>query len=257
MCQEKLKKHLLCRLFCKMNQIKPRPAVILIAVIFCYLEAAAQHTEKSVTGSIVIDIGHGGQDTGVSLSGGIYEKNIALNLARRLEDELFQKEYKVKLTRTRDVGLEMADRTAVSNNRKADVFISLHIGGNFTHQPETVSIFYFDKKSESLSESADDKSRSQALLWDEIQYQHQSESRGLAKLIQKSLQSRIKFAEIRVRGAPILIARGADMPAVLIEIGSLCHPEQKKALQSRQGLSDLAKGISSGIEAFLQKAPTH
>lgn len=235
-----------------MNRIKQSSALIFIAVMLIYFEAAAQAPQKTMPECIVLDPGHGGQDTGVRAAGGISEKNILLNLARRLESELLKKGYAVKLTRTRDVSLEIPDRTAVADNWKADVFISLHIGGSFTHQPGPVTVFYFDRQAESIPEHAesDDENRSQ-ILWDDIQYQHQSESRLLAKLMQKRLSGQIKFAEIRIRGAPILIAEGADMPALLIEIGSLHNPVQRKALQSRTGLSDLAKGIAKGVEDFL------
>ncbi|OQX06406.1 MAG: hypothetical protein BWK80_50790 [Desulfobacteraceae bacterium IS3] len=251
MCQEKLKKQLLYRFFCKMNRIKQHFAVIVIAMMIW--EAAGCQRCGYAAAEIVIDAG--GTDTGACGSEGICEKNILLNLARRLESELFQKGYGVKLTRTGDVSPDIYDRSGCPNRRRADIFVSLHVGGSFTHLPGAVTIFYFDRKTESVSEHAgfDNKSR-EMMLWDDLWYPHQSESRRLAKMMQECLSGQIKSAEIRIRGAPILIAEGADMPAVLIEIGSVSNPAQRKALQSRQGLSDIAKGIGKGIEAFfLQK----
>jgi len=253
MCQGKLKKHLLYRLFCKMNRIKQHFAVIVIAMMIW--EAAGCPRYGYAADCIVIDAGHGGTDAGVCGTEGICEKNILMSLARSLEIELFQKGYGVKLTRTGDVSPDTYDRSGCPNRRRADIFVSLHVGGSFTHLPGAVTIFYFDRKTESVSEHAgfDNKSRDM-MLWDDLWYPHQSESRRLAKMMQECLSGQIKSAEIRIRGAPILIAEGADMPAVLIEIGSVSNPAQRKALQSRQGLSDLAKGIGKGIEAFfLQK----
>jgi N-acetylmuramoyl-L-alanine amidase len=99
-------------------------------------------------------------------------------------------------------------------------------------------------------------SRNLKAFWDDIQNQYIEKSRDLARLIQKSIQDQRKYLKCETQGVPLLVLAGANMPAILIEIGYLTNPAEEKALRDLDFLSDLAKGITNGIVVFFQKHST-
>lgn len=204
--------------------------------------------------TIVIDPGHGGRDKGARGPEGTFEKTVVLSLARMIASELETK-YKVVLTRSDDYRLNLPNRTSTANNLKADLFISLHTGGSFLHKANGITIFYF--KEISAPPLTLDTARSRPLKngniqtpWSNIQSKHKATGKVLAHLIPKCLNEQIK---IKVRGAPLMVLEGADMPAILIEIGYLTNPAEEKKLNDTRILSDFAKGIYNGIDNFFSK----
>ena len=205
---------------------------------------------------IVIDPGHGGYDTGVQGPEGTLEKTTTLSFVRMLADELGGK-YRLHLTRADDYRLEISRRTAVANHLKADLFISIHTGGSFLHKTSGISIFYYNEisaptltietESAAQTEAGDTK-----ISWNHIQNRHKTTSSVAAQLIRRRLLDPVRSKKIRIHGASLMVLEGADMPAILIEIGCLTHPAEEKKLQDPEVLSDLAKSISNGIDDFFK-----
>ena len=227
------------------------------------LMTAAAFTEKPDFNSpgriIVIDPGHGGHDIGSVGSEGTPEKTITLTLAQILTTEL-QKKYQVLLTRTGDYWLDIPSRTAVANQANADMFISIHTGGSFLHQASGLSLFYFKelslaKQNPVTEELLHSDSERISPTWDTLQYRHQAASRKLAERVRTQFQKGGEFKINTAEGAPILVLRGAGMPAVLVEVGYLTHPLDEKGLLDKQVLTDLAVRISNGIDDFFEKSP--
>ncbi|MBN1931033.1 MAG: N-acetylmuramoyl-L-alanine amidase [Desulfobacterales bacterium] len=187
---------------------------------------------------IVLDPGHGGYDKGAQGAAGTFEKTIALTLAQLIVDEL-ENEFEMILTRTDDYGLDIPSRINLTHHHKAELFISLHTGGSFLHQTNGIDIFYFERMSQ------------YAIDYEETP--HSTNSRFLAELIQKRFFEGEKKSKVQLRGAPLLILEGLDMPAILIEVGHLTHPAEEKKLTDKEFLADLAKKISQGIIDFFQK----
>lgn len=187
---------------------------------------------------IVLDPGHGGYDKGAQGAAGTFEKKITLTLAQLIVNEL-ENEFELILTRTDDYGLDIASRINIAHHLKANLFISLHTGGSFLHQTSGIDIFYFEKMSQSATACAETL--------------HSTNSRFLAELIQKRFYDGKKKSKVQVRGAPLLVLEGADMPAILIEVGYLTHPIEEKKLADKEYLADLAKKISQGVIDFFQK----
>jgi len=211
---------------------------------------------------IVLDPGHGGYDKGAQGPDGTFEKTVTMELARVLALEL-EKTYTVVLTRTDDYWIDILKWTAMANHLNADMFISIHAGGSFLHQASGMSLYYYEKVStsarmvetESMEES---KSSNFKERWSNIQGRHQKNSKVLAERILNSLKGkRVEKVEYnaQIQGAPLLVLEGADMPAILIEIGYITNPKEEKSLNDIIVLTFLAQKIKKGIDDFFKKAP--
>ena len=91
---------------------------------------------------VVIDPGHGGNDTGAKGPAGTHEKAVTLNLAHSIADQL-KNSYRVVLTRSDDYRLNLSERTAVANQAKGDIFISLHTGGSFIGSISGETVYFY------------------------------------------------------------------------------------------------------------------
>ncbi len=239
--------------------LKPRWGLIGVMVL-SFLAMSAPVDAKKILfddrlGTVVIDPGHGGNDQGASGPSGTLEKNVTLALARLIAREL-ESDFRVILTRTDDYGLDLFKRTGTANNKQADLFISLHTSASFLHNAKGLTIFYY--QGASLNAYKDDPPASAITNtshppWHEIQDRHVTQSAFLAEMIQKQLLAQATFIESKLQKAPLVVLQGADMPAVLIEIGYLTNPIEEKTLNDQATLADYARGISRGIQAFFRK----
>jgi len=207
---------------------------------------------------VVLDPGHGGHDHGAQGPGGTLEKDIMLKLARMIAVE-FKYKYRVVLTRADDYRLNIPDRTAAANHSGADVFISLHTGGSFHHQAGGATVFYYQEREEQaliLEKDSQEQSNpgTDSALWTTIQLKHRSTSKILAKSIYEHINGNVNLVATKIQSAPLMVLEGADMPAVLLEIGCLSNPVEEKKLKDAAMLSVLAKEICNGIEGFLLKS---
>ena len=207
-------------------------------------------------GTVVIDPGHGGHDTGAKGAEGYHEKTVTLTLARLISDRL-QPDYRVILTRNADYRLDIPGRTAVANQEGADLFVSIHAGGSYLKEATGLSIFYFKELLENPeaaeAEPAEGEGRNEPQPWDTVQIRHQTASIELARHFHSFFQNNGTVTVNPIEGMPLLVLRGADMPAVLIEIGNLTHPLEGKSLKDTDFLSELADRISNVIESYLKK----
>ena len=181
-------------------------------------------------------------------------KTVTLNLARSLADRL-KTNYRVVLTRSDDYRLDISERTAVANQSKADIFISLHTGSSFigSFSGETVYFYQQFLGSALTAETETPQSLRDSDLpasWDQIQAKYRITSQKLAKLIQYQLNNVGRPQDTKIQGAPLLVLEGADMPAVAIEIGNLSNPNEEKALGDTEFLAVIARAITKGIDAF-------
>lgn len=231
------------------------------AILFCLLSFilisatdAKQALFKADTPVVVIDPGHGGNDTGAKGPSGIQEKTVTLNLARSIADQL-KTRCRVVLTRSDDYRLNLSERTAVANQSKADIFISLHTGSSFIGSISGDTVYFYQQFLESALTAEPEKPQSLRdnnlpLSWDQIQMKYRITSQKLAKLIQSQLNSVRQLPDTKIQGAPLLVLEGADMPAAVIEIGNLSNPNEEKALGDTEYLAVIAQAIGKGINAF-------
>ncbi len=216
-------------------------------------------------GRIVIDPGHGGHDTGTIGRGGLREKDlvlgVALELRRLLEDKLGSE---VILTRDADVFVPLEDRTAIANDRKADLFVSIHANSASNKNTSGVETYFLNfARSAADREIAARENATSARSIHELQdlvrkialAEKSAESRELAAILQKKLHAGIQpllpsSRNRGVRSAPFVVLIGANMPSVLAEVAFISNPRDEKTLRKEDSAQRVAKALFSGIEGY-------
>ena len=204
---------------------------------------------------IVVNPGHGGPDHGAQGSDGTLEKHITLTLTNLIIKNL-EADYQAISTRTGDYFITLADRAALANHNRAALFLSIHAGGSFHYQTSGITIAYLDHDSfsqDSVQGLAQDSAPSY-ITWDQMQRDQFNKSAEAGKCIQKRLAGNRLFPKPRLSGLPLRVLSGANMPALLIEIGYLTNPVEEKKLKDMDYLTKLAAEIANGIDDFLSKS---
>lgn len=215
---------------------------------------------------VVLDPGHGGRSLGAKGSTGTREKDLVLNVAEnlktRLEDGLG---IKVVLTRTADYYVGLKERTAIANNNRADLFLSVHANATFRRDIDGYETYYLnlrstDKQARSYAEvenkalgvqgGEDDKALLEAILWDMAQTAYLQESSELASMVQKRIVGELRGRDRGVRQAPLAVLMGARMPAALVEIGYISNPEQEVRLNRKSHQDQIAQALYRAIEDY-------
>lgn len=215
--------------------------------------------------TIVIDPGHGGGNAGAQGAGGTLEKDVALSIARKLRAELVNaRGLQVFLTRDKDEDVELDSRTAIANNYKADLFVSIHANASRARGAKGSEVYFLSYQ------ASDDESRWMAqlegaaapvseaapgtdlalILWDMAQAEHLEESSALASRIQEELAVVTGSEGRGVKQAPFRVLVGAAMPAVLVEVAFISNPEEEKLLASDAYQAKIATSLARGIERF-------
>jgi N-acetylmuramoyl-L-alanine amidase len=220
---------------------------------------------------IIIDAGHGGKDPGALGRYGLREKDIVLQLANILAKKV-REELKCEplLTRGSDVFLPLEKRTAIANIKKADLFISLHVNAHKNRKVQGLETYFLnialDEDSMNLAArenatSTKNISDLQMILNDLMLNTKINESSRLAEFVHMGLmhevRKRYKNVENRgVRQAPFYVLIGADMPAILVEIGYITNSIENKRLRSNAYLNGVASGIVRGIDSYIKDMET-
>jgi len=204
--------------------------------------------------SVVLDPGHGGDDHGITW-GELSEKDIALEIAFRIQDLLETAGHTCQLTRTRDVALPVEKRSGVANYYQPQAFISIHVGASPSSSTRASSVYIDDGSQQSSNETTlqttlpyPDES---LVFWREAQTPYRNQSRSLGRIIQGRLAT-ISEAPAPVIEAPLAVLKAVKAPAVLIEIGYLTNPAQRRDLQSDDQRESIAVAVAESISAFLQ-----
>ncbi|HEU5411532.1 MAG TPA: N-acetylmuramoyl-L-alanine amidase [Candidatus Acidoferrales bacterium] len=218
---------------------------------------------------IVIDPGHGGHDTGTIGPGRhpLMEKDVCLDVALRLGKLIHKKlpGAEVVYTRTTDVFVPLEERTAIANQAKADLFISIHANASRDKYARGIETYYlnFTTSQDALETASRENAVSNASIHELQDFIKKiarndkiEESRELASDIQTSLtgQMRLVSTEERNRGvkkAPFVVLIGADMPSVLAEISFLSNPTDENLLRKASQKQRIAQGIFRGVEQYL------
>ena len=209
--------------------------------------------------TVAIDPGHGGKDPG-TVYGKYYEKDIVLNVAKYLL-KLFEKdpEFQAFLTRNDDTFLPLEKRTEIANSRNADLFISLHVNFCNTKNIAGIETYYLSLTTDpwaqqlAVLENASTLhklSELNSLLKDIIINNKIEESKNFAFSVHNQLIRTLRTQDRKVRKAPFVVLIGSDMPAILIEIGYLSNPQERKKLISHKYQRQIAKAIYNGIKKY-------
>lgn len=173
---------------------------------------------------IVIDPGHGGNDTG-ALRGNILEKDLTLSIALKVKEELKAMGFKnIVMTRSSDKTLALADRVDISNNKDADIFVSIHINSSVKSEINGIETHYY-------SESG---------------YE-------MAQALHKELMSNIPAMDRGLFKSKFYVINHTEAPAVLLELGFISNEEECSMLTSSSRQSASAKAIAEGIYNYLME----
>ena len=217
---------------------------------------------------IVIDAGHGGQDTGTIGPTGLMEKDICLDVALRL-GRIIQHRLpgaEVVYTRTEDTFIPLEERTAIANRGKADLFISIHANSSPDHKARGVETYYlnFSASAEAMEVASRENALAQGAVHDLqdlvrkiARNEKIEESRELATDIQDALSKRLQRVSRTtknrgVRKAPFVVLIGANMPSVLAEVSFLSNPTDEQMLKKPDHRQRVAEGLYHGVESYLQ-----
>ncbi|MBE3072058.1 MAG: N-acetylmuramoyl-L-alanine amidase [Acidobacteria bacterium] len=211
--------------------------------------------------TMVLDPGHGGNETGARGPGGVLEKDVTLAVARQLKSAIEGRlGIRVLLTRDGDVAVPLEDRTSLANNNKAEIFLSLHANASLRPAARGAVAYFLSAEASGEARQAPGRQIVPALgggsreidviLWDMAQTRFLAESAAFAEMIGQELQSRVAVGQRRIEQAPFRVLVGANMPAVLVEVGFLSNPEQERQLSSPAYQSLLVQGLLEAISRF-------
>lgn len=212
---------------------------------------------------VYIDAGHGGKDPGTSHND-VLERAITLDVAQRLGRLLEANGLEVAYSRRKDMAVSLSERTHKANAERADLFVSIHVNANENSQINGFETYYLDLASNSqaarvatLENAASDRRLGdmQAMLADVMLNARMEESRRLAADIQRLSLFRLKRREYAVKNngvksAPFHVLLGAQMPAILVELGYCTNREEARNLASPAYRHALAEGLAEGILAY-------
>ena len=214
--------------------------------------------------TVVIDAGHGGAEEGAKGPDGTLEKDITLSVARRLKSALEARlGLRVILTRDRDETVGLDERAAVANNNKADVFLSLHANASVRPSAAGAEVFYLSLddygdaaqrmaqgEGEALPVFGGGSREIEVILWEMAQARYIEQSAALARAVEGGLRARVPMSQRAIQQAPFRVLVGANMPAVLVEMGFITNPEQEKQLASDGFQNSLVLALVDSVVTF-------
>ncbi|MBN2831510.1 MAG: N-acetylmuramoyl-L-alanine amidase [Candidatus Omnitrophica bacterium] len=218
---------------------------------------------------VVIDPGHGGKDPGAIGRTGLKEKDVNLDIAKRLANRFRQEGVEVIMTRNSDVFIPLGKRVEIANNSRADLFISIHANANKTRSLHGFEVYY-------VSPTVNDSTRAayaakhfylnldssyfasnsqtlKAILWDMIYTYNRAKSISLGRDICRAAGDNLNVRIIGVKDARFEVLRGTRMPAVLIEVGFLSNAREEQLLRDGHYRDKLAQSILEGVFDYAKK----
>lgn len=173
--------------------------------------------------TIVIDAGHGGTDVGATREG-IYEKDLTLDMAQRLEALLKKKGFAVLMVRDKDEYVSLQDRVDYSENHNADLFISIHVNSSVTPDGNGLETHYYTPQSYEF-----------------------------AQVVHKEFTSAINARDRGLFKSKFYVINHTTCPSILIETGFISNPDERKELMTTQRRQKTAEAIAKGIMKYLGK----
>jgi N-acetylmuramoyl-L-alanine amidase len=219
---------------------------------------------------IVIDAGHGGKDPGAIGANGTKEKDLNLDIARKLKS-IFEKDrnFKVVLTRESDIFIPLVERSNIANKHKADLFISIHCNANINVNKCGFEIYFLSEKATSPmaaatavlensvlkleGKSTKERTKLQSVLWSMTVNEYINESSEVSAFICYQVNRRLKIPIRGVKQANFYVLRGSHMPSVLVESAFLSNYGEESKLNTNSFRKSLAYSIYEGVLRYYAK----
>jgi N-acetylmuramoyl-L-alanine amidase len=242
------------------------PGVLRLAVCVLVLVGAADPPANRFD-TVVLDAGHGGEDEGAVSPAGVYEKDLVLDISKRLSAELRRRQLAVVLTRDTDRFVSLEERTSLANDVGGDLFVSIHANASRSRLPRGSETFFvsLEASDEVASELAERENMAfgvevtanpvtqdplLALLSDLIATEHVSDSSDFARLAQSRLATVEGLPSRGVKQAPFVVLMGVQMPAALVEIGFLTNRDEARSLSSSKTRHEMALALAEAVLEF-------
>jgi N-acetylmuramoyl-L-alanine amidase len=217
---------------------------------------------------IVIDAGHGGSDPGAIGKLGLREKDVTLDIAKRL-NSLFKAEgIQVVMTRSTDKFVPLSTRVDIANNSGADLFISVHANANRVSGLNGFEVYYVSTKANdsqraelaakearlNLDDSyfASNSTTLKAILWDMLYTYDRAESIDLARYICRDIDQDVNCRILGIKEANFYVLKGVRVPAVLLEVGFVSNYKEERMLKNDYYRQQIAQAIAQGIENYIR-----
>lgn len=226
---------------------------------------------------IVIDPGHGGHDPGAMGPSGLHEKDVVLDIAMKLKETLSADPLnEVFLTRETDRFIPLEERTAIANNKDADLFVSIHANANPVRRVRGIETYLLNWTSdeEAMRVAARENKISLKKMKemhrqmdiigmiknDLLRQNKRDESIKLAHFIQRSMISTLNNdyktrLDLGVKQALFYVLFGAKMPSVLVEVSFISNPQEEKLLAKESYRMQIAKAIAQGLNTYINSTP--
>ncbi|MFZ5800580.1 MAG: N-acetylmuramoyl-L-alanine amidase [Candidatus Omnitrophota bacterium] len=220
-------------------------------------------------GTIILDAGHGGKDPGALGKLGLREKDLVLDIARKLKVLLQREGFKVIMTRDRDEFVSLSRRAQIANSAKADLFVSIHANANRSRWVKGIEIYHSRSKTEQvIREMAFDRGNgyvfdalnmdrscknTKAIVMDLIHTRNQADAINLARCIVNSASRNLEFNDRRIRSASFYVLKNTQIPAILVEIGYITNSREAKYLKSDTYRQEVVEAIARGINSYKEK----
>jgi N-acetylmuramoyl-L-alanine amidase len=214
--------------------------------------------------TVIIDPGHGGKDPGAVSPGGTREKDVVLDISRRLAKILLAKGMVAKLTRYGDHFIPLAERTKFANTNRGDLFVSIHCNSSKVRSARGCETYFLSPaRTESAVDVAMRENSVVQLEENALQYKEMTEENYILLTMATSqyLKDSQDFADLAlqevVRRTPLprrwvdqagfYVLIGASMPAIVFEVGFLSNPDDENFLGSKQGRQKIAEALARSI----------
>jgi N-acetylmuramoyl-L-alanine amidase len=226
--------------------------------------ALAEPAEVDRFDTVVLDAGHGGEDEGARGPRGALEKSVVLDVAKRLAVQLRRHGLRVVLTRDGDHFVPLERRTALANDARGDLFLSIHANAARDREASGVETYFLSldatddaaarvaerengafRDAEAAAASLDDPVV--AILGDLMANEHLTESNAFARMAHASLAGGPARAARGVKQAPFVVLVGVQMPASLVEIGFITNAQDEARLRSPQGRDAIVAALADAI----------
>jgi N-acetylmuramoyl-L-alanine amidase len=243
-----------------MNTNNARTLFVLIVIAVFLTSLGSYNTlladttdaaEKSKALKIVIDPGHGGKAPGGVGPHGEKEKDITLEVGRILAKRLSDEGVEVFLTRDNDTYIPLEERTAFANKHNADLFVSIHVNATEARYRDGVETYFLN-----LTTDASSMQGLQLIIKDLMLNAKINESSRFATFTQNAIISSLRKTgytgkDLGVKQAPFYVLMGAQMPAILIEMGFITNPADCMLLHNNAHLEAIIEGIMGGVRTFM------
>ena len=223
---------------------------------------------------VFLDAGHGGKQDGAVGARGQKEKDVALQVVQRLKGELEKSGAKVLLTREADVDVDLWHRMTRANEAKADLFVSVHcnampygraravtrgietyfLSADATDEQAQRVVARENGEAKRLKRSVDPLA---SILDDLAQTEAHHDASAFAYAVHQQIVEDLGAADRGVQQAPFIVLMGAQMPAILVEVGFLSHPEESKLLSDKDYQARIAASLVRAIVSFGESGKRH